>query len=156
MVYYILSQSRWLRRLNGFLRTSPPLSLSAMILGCVDNLIMQSAGKSIPVFAGTLYRITGIGELSATWREIKLSMTSSATPRRVYHWRGRGRQFSFKVLFFNHACTVLKLIYLGKVLLQSFRCHAILVETRSHNKCCVSTCLGHFICYFYGVPCSFM
>ena len=40
--------------------------------------------------------------------------------------------------------------------LQSFRCHAILVKTRSDNKCCVSTCLSHFICHFYGVPCSCM
>ena len=56
---------------DGFLRTSPPLSFSAMMLGCEDNLIMQSAGKSIPVFAGTLYKITGIGELSATWQKIK-------------------------------------------------------------------------------------
>lgn len=48
------------------LHTSPPLSLSPIILGCADSLIMHSAGKSIPVFAGTLYKITGIGELSAT------------------------------------------------------------------------------------------
>lgn len=52
------------------LHTSPPLSLSPIILGCADSLIMHSAGKSIPVFAGTLYKITGIGELSATCQTV--------------------------------------------------------------------------------------
>lgn len=50
------------------------------MLGCDDNLIMQSAGKSIPVFAGTLYRITGIGELSATWgRKLLINENTAAT-----------------------------------------------------------------------------
>ena len=97
--------------------------------------------------------------------------------------RGRVEQFLFGILFFSlllvlhvtfsflhrfflifliffqndkSGLRMLKLIYLGKVLLQSFRCHTILIETRSHNKRCVSTCLSHFICHFYGVPCSCM
>jgi len=40
-----------------------------MILGWADNFITHSAGKSIPVFAGTLYKITGIGEMSATYQK---------------------------------------------------------------------------------------
>ena len=48
-------------------RTSPPLSLSPMMLGWEDNLLTHCGNRSMPVFAGTLYKITGIGELSATY-----------------------------------------------------------------------------------------
>ena len=58
------------------LHTSPPLSLSPIILGCADSLIMHSAGKSIPVFAGTLYKITGIGEFSATCQTVWINSHS--------------------------------------------------------------------------------
>jgi len=54
------------------LLTSPPLSLTPMIFGCVDSLITTSAGRSIPVFAGTLYNITGIGDASATYKIMKI------------------------------------------------------------------------------------
>ena len=70
------------------LHTSPPLSLSPIILGCEDSLIMHSAGKSIPVFAGTLYKITGIGELSATCQTVwnkKPFIYATAASDKVYY-----------------------------------------------------------------------
>ena len=51
--------------------TSPPLSFTPIMFGCVDSLMAHSAGMSIPVLAGTLYKITGIGELSATCKIFK-------------------------------------------------------------------------------------
>ena len=48
--------------------TSPPLSLSPSMLGCWASLTTASTGRSRPVLAGTLYRTTGTGLLSATCR----------------------------------------------------------------------------------------
>lgn len=61
---------------------------------------MQSAGISIPVFAGTLYRITGIGELSATWQKIKFILTSLGLLCRVIHLRFRGAERGYGVEIF--------------------------------------------------------
>lgn len=55
-------------QLTDHFHTSPPLSLTPIMFGCVDSLITTSAGRSMPVLAGTLYKITGIGETSATFR----------------------------------------------------------------------------------------
>ena len=46
--------------------TSPPLSFNPMTLGCRHISAATSTGRSIPVLAGTLYRITGTGLASAT------------------------------------------------------------------------------------------
>lgn len=46
--------------------TSPPLSFRPRMLGCSDSPITASSGSSRPVLAGTLYRTTGTGLLSAT------------------------------------------------------------------------------------------
>lgn len=81
------------------------------MLGCDDNLIMQSAGKSIPVFAGTLYRITGIGELSATWgKKLLINETLQQYHEECTTDRGRGKHFLFVILFFSHACTICDLL----------------------------------------------
>ena len=45
--------------------TLPPLSLTAAMFGCCDSLMINSAVMSMPVFAGKLYTLTGIGEASA-------------------------------------------------------------------------------------------
>ena len=50
-------------------RTLPPLSFNPMILGCLDRLTIASSGKSMPVLAGTLYRVTGTGLESATLKK---------------------------------------------------------------------------------------
>lgn len=64
---------------------------------------MQSAGISIPVFAGTLYSITGIGELSATWRKIKFILKLLGLLCRVIHSRFRGVERGHGVeIFFSH------------------------------------------------------
>jgi len=47
--------------------TSPPLSLSPAMLGWPASCITTSAARSMPVFPGTLYRMTGTGLASATW-----------------------------------------------------------------------------------------
>ena len=47
------------------LPTFPLLSFNPMILGCFDSLMIASSGKSMPVFDGTLYKMTGIGDASA-------------------------------------------------------------------------------------------
>lgn len=46
--------------------TFPPLSFNPIIFWCFERLTMDSSGKSMPVFAGTLYKITGTGQESAT------------------------------------------------------------------------------------------
>lgn len=51
-----------------FFLTSPPLSLRPRMFGCWDSCITASSGSSRPVLAGTLYRTTGTGLLSATCR----------------------------------------------------------------------------------------
>ena len=49
--------------------TSPALSFSPIIFLCSDRWIIISGAKSIPVFPGTLYNMTGIGLVSATWNK---------------------------------------------------------------------------------------
>lgn len=84
------------------LHTSPPLSLSPIILGCADSLIMHSAGKSIPVFAGTLYKITGIGELSETCQTVwiknhSLMQLQHQTKFIIQYAKGERHDFTLKL-----------------------------------------------------------
>ena len=59
-------------------------------------LIAMSTGKSKVVFAGTLYKITGIEELSATLKSIDIIL---------HGWVGGIEKFAHVVVIFsNHEC----------------------------------------------------
>ena len=79
--------------------TSPPLSFNPMTLGCRHISAATSTGRSIPVLAGTLYRITGTGLASATCH------------RKTFVFLGLFQSFFYWALFCRVAITTSLLQY---------------------------------------------